>query len=333
VNRPLAIGAVACGFALALVFADARAALGGWLVAAVWIGSAPLGALALLMMMRLIPGPWRDELALPADRLLLAMPLAALAMVPILVGIGRLYPWVDLPLEGYRAVYLSVWAFELRSIVFFAAAIGAAVLLLRPTGEALAAGGLIVFTLFDTTMMVDWLMTLDPDFHSSGFGLYGMSMQFTVAISALILLRLMIGPAGQRTGVLGALLIAVLLTWAYLAFMQYFILWSGNLPPGVRWYRARGDAGWAVTEYAIAILGLAPLFLLLFPPVRNGRRWLIVLCLLVLFGKVLEFAWLVLPTTANAAIGVASAVLATIGLTALAMAALQRSSMSRAVPS
>ncbi len=328
-SRPLIVAAVACVLALALVFVDTRAALGGWLVAAVWIGSVPIGALGLLMMMRMIPGPWRDALAPPTEQLMLLMPLAALAMAPVLLGVARLYPWVDLPLHGYRAVYLSVWAFELRTIVFFAGAIAFAVLLLRPSGEALAAGGLIALTLFDTTMVVDWLMSLDPEFHSSGFGLYGMSIQFTIAVSALILLRLWAAPA-EHTSVLGALLITVLLTWAYLAFMQYFILWSGNLPQGVRWYAARGTGSWAILEYVIAIFGLGPLFLLLFPPVRAGRLWLMALCLVVLFGKVLELAWLVLPTTANAAVGVASMVLAMVGLIALTRVALQRRPVRRA---
>jgi hypothetical protein len=331
VNRALIVGVVACVVALVLVSVDARAALGGWLVAAVWIGSVPIGALALLMMMRMIPGPWRDELALPTERLLRLMPLAALAMVPVLVGVGRLYPWVDLPLHGYRAVYLSVWAFELRTIFFFAAAVAVAVLLPRSSGEALAAGGIIALTLYDTTMMVDWLMTLDPGFHSSGFGLYGMSIQFTIAVSALIVLRLTVGPAGENAPVLAALLITVLLTWSYLAFMQYLIIWSGNLPQGVAWFGKRGTGGWSVLEYVITISALGPLFLLFFPPVRTGRFWLIALSLVVMFGKVLELAWLVLPTTANAGIGVASRVLALIGLVALALAALQCFPVRRAV--
>jgi hypothetical protein len=331
-NRPLIVGIVACVLALALVFVDTRAALGGWLVAAVWIGSVPIGALGLLMMMRMIPGPWRAELALPTQRLTLLMPVAALAMVPVLVGVGRLYPWVDLPLHGYRAVYLSVWAFELRTIVFFAAAIAVAVLLPRSAGQALAAGGIIALTLYDTTMLVDWLMTLDPSFHSSGFGLYGMSIQFAIAVSALIVIRLTAGPA-EHTNVLGALLIMVLLTWTYLAFMQYLIIWSGNLPQGVAWFGKRGSGGWAVLEYLITISALGPLFLLFFPPVRTGRFSLIALSVVVMFGKVLELAWLVLPTTANAGIGVASMVLAMVGLVALMLVALQWLPMRRATAS
>ena len=332
-NRPLIVGAVACVLALALVFVDTRAALGGWLVAAVWIGSIPIGALGLLMMMRMIPGPWRDELALPTQRLTLLMPLAALAMVPVLVGVGRLYPWVDLSLHGYRAAYLSVWTFELRTVVFFAAAIAVVVLLPRSTGQALAAGGIIALTLYDTTMVVDWLMTLDPGFHSSGFALYAMSIQYAIAVGALIVLRLAVGPAGENTSVLGALLITVLLTWTYLAFMQYLIIWSGNLPQGVAWFAKRGSGGWSVVEYVITISALGPLFLLFFPPVRAGRFWLIALSLVVMLGKVLELAWLVLPTTANPGIGMASMVLAVVGLVALVLVALQRLPVRRATAS
>jgi hypothetical protein len=332
-NRALIVGAVACVLALGLVFVDTRAALGGWLVAAVWIGSIPIGALGLLMMMRMIPGPWRDELALPTQRLTLLMPLAALAMVPVLVGVGRLYPWVDLPLHGYRAAYLSVWTFELRTIVFFAAAIAVVVLLPRSTGQALAAGGIIALTLYDTTMVVDWLMTLDPGFHSSGFALYAMSIQYAIAVGALIVLRLAVGPAGENTSVLGALLITVLLTWTYLAFMQYLIIWSGNLPQGVAWFAKRGSGGWSVVEYVITISALGPLFLLFFPPVRAGRFWLIALSLVVMLGKVFELAWLVLPTMANPGIGMASMVLAVVGLVALVLVALQRLPVRRATAS
>jgi hypothetical protein len=332
-NRPLIVGAVACVLALGLVFVDTRAALGGWLVAAVWIGSIPIGALGLLMMMRMIPGPWRDELALPTQRLTLLMPLAALAMVPVLVGVGRLYPWVDLSLHGYRAAYLSVWTFELRTVVFFAAAIAVVVLLPRSTGQALAAGGIIALTLYDTTMVVDWLMTLDPGFHSSGFALYAMSIQYAIAVGALIVLRLAVGPAGENTSVLGALLITVLLTWTYLAFMQYLIIWSGNLPQGVAWFAKRGSAGWSVVEYVITISALGPLFLLFFPPVRAGRFWLIALSLVVMLGKVFELAWLVLPTMANPGIGMASMVLAVVGLVALVLVALQRLPVRRATAS
>jgi len=332
-NRPLIVGAVACVLALGLVFVDTRAALGGWLVAAAWIGSIPIGALGLLMMMRMIPGPWRDELALPTQRLTLLMPLAALAMVPVLVGVGRLYPWVDLSLHGYRAAYLSVWTFELRTVVFFAAAIAVVVLLPRSTGQALAAGGIIALTLYDTTMVVDWLMTLDPGFHSSGFALYAMSIQYAIAVGALIVLRLAVGPAGENTSVLGALLITVLLTWTYLAFMQYLIIWSGNLPQGVAWFAKRGSGGWSVVEYVITISALGPLFLLFFPPVRAGRFWLIALSLVVMLGKVLELAWLVLPTTANPGIGMASMVLAVVGLVALVLVALQRLPVRRATAS
>jgi hypothetical protein len=331
-ERSLAIGAGGCALALALLFVDPRAALGGWLAAAVWLTAVPTGALGLLMMMKLIPGPWREELMPWTERLLLLLPLAALGLLPVLLGVGRLYPWSEMPLHGYRAVYLSVWTFEARSILFLAVAIGLALALVLRPSEALASAGLVGFVLFDTTVVVDWLMSLEPEFHSSGFGLYGLSIQFTIAVAVLLLLRLAAGDAGGRTGVLGALMLAALLAWAYLAFMQYFILWSGNLPQGVKWYRARGEGGWSIVEYVLTVSQLAPLFLLFFPPIRKGRPWLLMLCLVVLLGKALEIAWLVLPTVAGVGVATATMVLAMIGLGGLALRVLQMPRRREAVP-
>jgi hypothetical protein len=313
------IAAAACLAALSLLFVDPNAALGGWLAAAVMCGSAPIGALALLMMMKLIPGPWRSELIPHAEQLVWLLPIAAIVMLPILLGVGRLYPWVDLSLHGYRAIYLSVWSFELRAVSFFCGAIVLALLVLtRPQASvAISSVGLIAFVLLDTTVMIDWLMSLDPQFHSSGFGLYALSIQFTVSIAVLLLLRLSAGDPGEHTGVFGGLLLTILMLWGYLAFLQYFILWSGNLPPGVNWYRRRGEGGWAALEYAIAALDLVPLFLLFFTPIRRGPRWLMALCLVALLGKALELAWLVLPTVSSVGIGVASMVLASAGICAL----------------
>lgn len=320
----VALGAGACALALVLSTVDVRAALGGWLVAAVLWSGVPIGALGLLMMMKLVPGSWREELVPWTERVLPLLLLAGLAMLPVLVGLSSLYEWARVDPNGVRVVYLSPWLFVLRTVAFYATAMALAfALLARPAlATVLSSAGLIVFVLFDTTMAVDWLMSLDTRFHSSGFGLYVLSIQFTVALAVILVLRLSDADPGENTGMLGGLLLTALLLWAYLAFMQYFILWSGNLPQGVKWYQRRGEGAWAVIEYAIAAGQLLPLFLLFFTPVRQGRFWLISLSLLVLLAKGLEVAWLVLPAVNGGNVAVAAAIAATVGLGMLMGAAL-----------
>jgi hypothetical protein len=313
-------GAAACMAALALILVEPRGALGGWLVGFTFWSSVPVGALGLLMMMKVIPGPWREELAPWAERLLFFLPLAGVAVLPILIGERELYSWARLPLHGYRAVYLSMWSFPLRSVLFFVSAGVLAVLLLtRPVlGVPLSSGGLVVFVLFDTTIVIDWLMSLEPDFHSSGFGLYGLAIQMTIALCVMILLRLGASDAGENNGVLGGLLIMALLTCIYLAFMQFFITWSDNLRDGVRWYEERGKGLWTAILYISGACHLVPLFLLFFSPIRQGRKWLMGLSLVILLGKALEIMWLVLPVALNLAVGLASAALAFAGIVLLA---------------
>lgn len=322
----LAIGAAACAVALLLTLADGKAALAGWLTGFAFWSGLPIGALGLLMMMRLIPGRWREELSPPAEGMLVLLPLAALAALPILIGLGTLYPWVAEANSGYRAIYLSPAFFVLRTVVFFACLAALALLpIVRPAWSApVSSAGLVVYVLFTTTIAVDWLMSLDPSFHSSGFGLYVLSNQMTIALAVMLIVRLSTSPAPEQPGLLGGLFLCALLLWAYFAFMQYLIIWSNNLSPSVEWYHKRGEGFWSAAEYAVAILHLGPTFLLFLSPIRKGARWLIALSFAVLVGKAIEMAWLVMPAApAHATVGAIAALASMLGLGLLTIVALR----------
>jgi hypothetical protein len=221
------------------------------------------------------------------------LPLVGIAVLPVLIGIQTLYPWGG----ATSGFYLTPGFFAARSIVFLAILIGLGGLrMLRPAwARPLSACGLILFVLLDTTLAVDWLMSLEPRFHSSGFGLYVLAIQANVALAVIVLLRLRFAEA--KPGLLGALMLAALLLWGYLAFMPYFISWSENLPEPVRWYRHRGTGVWSAAEFAIGALALIPLVLLFLAPVRASRTWLRTIAGAVLLGKAIEVAWLVFPST------------------------------------
>jgi hypothetical protein len=296
--KAVAVTGIATAVALiAFGCIDLRAALAGWLAAlGLWSG-VPLGALLLTMMAALTPGPWRAETDTQARALIALLPLLALAMLPILAGVHVLYAWAEEP----GRLYLSTGFFVLRSIVFLGLFIGLAVaLMLRPRWAIpLSAGGIIVFVLVDTTLATDWLISLEPHFHSSGFGLYILAIQVNVALAVIVPMRLRF--AGAKPGLLGALMLTALLLWAYLAFMQYLISWSDNLPEPVAWYRHRGAGVWYAAEIAIGLLRLVPLLLLFQNRVRKSPRWLRAIAGATLLGTAIEMAWLVFPATETAA--------------------------------
>lgn len=274
-----------------------RAALTGWLGAAVLLQALPVGALTLLAMMQLIRGEWEAELRPVCEAAALLLPLAALAFVPVLLGMTVLYDWDTQPaLSDFQAAWLSPMPFALRTVLWFAAlaAIGWS-LLRRRAGEGASALALIVIALGASLVAVDWLMSLDPHFHSSAFGLQLLTLEIGAAYMVLLLFRLALVPPPARPGVLGGLLLVMLLLWFYFQFLSYLVVWSGNLPDGAAWYLDRSHGIWGGAVWAIALLGIAPLLALFFAPVRQNPGGLRLCAATALAGKAIEFGWFSLP--------------------------------------
>jgi hypothetical protein len=313
-------GALATAAALVWAVAQGGAAWRGWLAAAVLAVSAPAGAAALGLMIRLIPGGWRGPFEAPVAGLCRLWPLGVMALLPVLAAAGAIYPWAGEPQPGaFRGAYLSTPFFIVRGLVWLALVAGLAELVVRRAGGAAAASvGLIAFTLLGSMAAVDLLMSLDPRFNSSGFGLYVLCLQMTFALSLAILV-----PAGagglQAPGTLGAVLLTALLLWTYFAFMQHVIVWSGDLPSGADWYLTRGRRGWRALIWAVAATRLVPLAVLLFPRARGDLRVLRGLAWAVVIGTPGEVAWLALPSRLDPA-GLPD--LAAFGLALAGMAAL-----------
>ena len=317
-----ALGAIGAIGALLVVLAAPRDALTGWLGAASFVAGLPAGALMLLLMMPMISGKWIEDLRGPARLLGALWPLAALAFVPVLIGMAAIYPWFGAqPHSAFAGVWLNPLFFAARTVGWFVLAWFVAARAAAPMREGIAAGLLIAVVLADNFAATDWLMTLDPELASSAFGAQVIALDVCAGLAAMILLRLAAGRP-RHTGVLGGLLLTLLLLWAYFQSMPFLIVWSGNLPDGVGWYLARRSSGWVAAIVAAAVLGGVPLFALFAPQVRQSPRWLGWCAMAVLAGKAIEFAWLALP--GRGAMAVLAWLLALAGLGCLAVAALLR---------
>lgn len=292
--RPMP-AAVALAAALLLGLADLRAALAGWLAALCLAIGVPFGCFLFVAVMRLVPGKWRTAMGREAESGLALLPFALPAALPILAGAAWLYPFAGAnDLEGFKAVYLTPLFVGLRGVVVLALFIGLG-LALRTASKGAAVIALVAFVLLDGVLAVDWLMSLDTDFHSSGFGLYVLALQVLTAFSFIVLVSEP-DPPVENVRLLGALFLSVQLLWPYFAFMQYFIIWSDNLPKLAQWYLARGAGPWAVTAEVFTGLRLAALLALLFPPVRGDIGLLRLIAAASLLANALEYLWLVLPS-------------------------------------
>lgn len=294
-RNALALGLLlAAGALLGLAIAPADA-LRAWLAAMFLWSGLPLGALALMMTMRLTGGLWDRALPLFLEAGALTLPIACAAMLPVLLGLDILYPWASQPLSGFKGAWLSPLPFALRTLLLYLGAGAALWALVARRGSAMAVSaiGLLFLLPMQTFTLTDWLLALEPDFHSSGFALYAMTIQFNLALAVAV--WLLLGRQPERTAALGAILMTLTLTWLYLAFSHYIILWSGNLADVAGWYRERGRGGWGLA-YAISAVIEAGIFLALVAPgVRRSAAGLRAVAAAVLLARLPEAAWLVLP--------------------------------------
>jgi hypothetical protein len=297
-ERALIVGiAGLLGWAVGLVFAP-REALAAWLVCWLGWGSIPIGSLALLMLVALIPGSWRQLYGRPLVLGTTLMPIVAVAMIPLLVGVELIYPWTASGYAAFKGLWLSTGFFVVRTIAYLVvlSLIAWALLAAQPRLRApIAAAGVIAYALIGSLIGIDFAESTQPEFHSSIYGLLALTNQWLAGISFAILLGLWSSEGKAPLAAAGVLVTAILM-WGYMHAMQYIVIWAGDIPAEARWYIERGRHGWGALAWLLyGLQGLVSFAALLSPSVRGSRRAMMMLAALTLAMRLVEQAWLVLP--------------------------------------
>jgi hypothetical protein len=316
----IAIAAQGLGFAV-----TPRRAAFAYLVAFAACVSTSLGALLLLCIMQALRAGWFLPLRRPCEVGVAALPALALAFVPVLVWSDALYVWrspVGLADDGARALvaakadWLNLPFFGARAGVF----LGGWLLLgealwrlsqrqhLAPEAHAarmrrIGAVGLPWLAVSTTFAAFDWLMSLDPTWYSTIYGLYFLSGGFVAGLAGLSVAAWVghrQGPLALLTpshfSALGRLVFAFVCFWAYIAYSQVLVIWMGDLPKEVPWYLVRLQGSWGVCAAAVVATAFAAPFLLLLPRAPKRRPgFLAAVGGLLLVGHYLDTYWLVMP--------------------------------------
>ncbi|MBS0531364.1 MAG: hypothetical protein JSS22_18540 [Proteobacteria bacterium] len=303
IRRHWGLIALAAILLLAGAIVDGRSALAAYLVTWVALSAIPIGALGVLMVSYVVRRDWTEALHPVLAAAAATISVAGILFIPILILIAHIYPAASDPasLPAFKAIYLTPWFFAARAVAYFIiwTVLGWWLRAAWPDRERMmraASAGLIVYALTVSLAGVDWLESLEPDFHSSIYGLlylcFAMLDGVAFAIAAGLFLR---RPLSGINGY-SALLLSTILLWGYLHGMQYIVIWSGNIPAEVVWYIKRSANGW---QFVLAVLAFGqfvfPFFALLNSRVRRDRRWLLGLCALTLIMRGIEAAVLILP--------------------------------------
>jgi len=300
------IGAVGVfGSALGWVFAPARFHY-AWLAALfVWLGW-PLGSMAGLFVHALTGGQWGTAIRPALLAGVCTTPLLLPAIVPYILSAHALYPWLDprvsatLPnrfylnapfLAGRGGVYVVAWLVLAALIAFALRRAAPAIVLAR-----LAPPGLIILSVTVTFAVIDLTLAQDPRFLSSA---YGMITAASFGLFALAIAAMASAPLIDDREVLAdvaKLMLALVLLWAYLEFMQVLIIWESDLANESPWYIARTSHGWGAVAVAIAVCHFAlPFLLLLSPGVQRSRFWVSSIAAMLIAIEIVRGWWLVLP--------------------------------------
>jgi hypothetical protein len=293
-----------------------------YLLAYVYWIAFPLGSLAVLMMHHLTGGGWGFLIRRVLEASARTMWLLVLLYLPLLAGLSHLYLWAQKagasnPDVAQKHFYLNIPFFLLRSVIYFGVWLALAWLLNRwsleqdRTGEqrytdrltAISGPGLIAYGFTITFASIDWVMSLEPNWYSTIYGMVYMVAQTLVAMAFVVLIARKLSQDQPLSTIatptrfidLGNLMLTFVMLWAYLSFSQFLIIWSGNLPNEITWYMSRAHGSWAVLAVVLILFHFAvPFFLLLSRDVKRHRGLLWVASLL-LFLTWIDFYWLIVP--------------------------------------
>jgi hypothetical protein len=310
------------GWALSAVAFDADPARfsSSYLVAWTFFVTLALGALFFVMLQHVTGAAWSVTMRRVAENVMAAIPAAALLFLPVIAALPALYEWArpaavaaDPVLQG-RAAYLNSHFFLVRSALYFTLWTAWAWRLYRlsargglsgcRSAQRWSAPGLVLLTVTVALASFDWLMSLDPHWYSTIFGVYVYSGAALGFVAALILILLSFRAADvlrysvnhEHYHDLGKWLFALTVFWAYIAFSQYMLIWYGNLPEETVWFRTRLTGSWrGVSVLLVAGHFLLPFFLLISRTAKRKLSLLGLAAVWVLLMHYTDLYWIVMP--------------------------------------
>ena len=312
------VGLAALALAVVAAFFNPADFYRAYLFAALACLGPAFGCLLLTFIHRMAGGAWGRTLAPALAAGSRMVPWSLLFFLPLFFGLRYLFPWAapetlseqNRALLAKHGTYFSHTAFILRAVCYVASGF---VLLWMSRRRAAWTGpvGMMLYVLTAYLLSVDWIMSLAPGWSSTAAPVIFMAGQALSALAFCIAATILASaPAPAETTRpavwkdLGNLLLGLLMFWAYVAYSQFIVVWSGNLPDQAAWYLHRNAAGWHYLLIALAVVQLGlPVLLLLSNRVKRRTGGFAALAFVILLCQTVYLYWLVLPTFRPAGLG------------------------------
>ena len=321
-SKALLFGIAGIVFCVVGAFVNLQQFLRGYLIAYVFWTGLTVGCLAALMLQYCSGGLWGFSIRRILEAAVKCLPLMFILFLPLLFLRHHLYAWMSDPaLTHENSWYLTQGKWISRWVLYFVIWMLLGFTLIKrgdtqdkpggglPRFQGLSGVGLVLYALTISFAAVDWVMSLDPTWGSTIYGLIFLAGQGLSALCFSILVltvltryspyREIIKPTQFHD--LGKLTLAFVMLFAYFSFSQWLIIWSGNLPDEISWYLQRIRGAWGYIIIAIVLLHFAlPFALLLSRERKRAGRRLISIALLLMFMRMVDIYWYVIPNFRDA---------------------------------
>jgi len=333
-TRALGAGAIA----LVLAVFGARTSPGAfyqsYLMSFLLVLGITLGSLGLVMLQHLTAGHWGIIIRRPLESATRTLPLIAIFFVPIaLFGMKYLYAaWLDPealqkePLSKFQRSYLTHSGYLTRAVIYFAVWLALMFIFniwskqqdtnpgdraLRRRLKMLAGPGIILYVFAMSFAAIDWVMSLSPHWASTIYGFLFVAGQLISSMAFMIAVVVVLSRAQPFAGILqprhlhdlGKLLLAFVMLWAYFDFSQLLIIWSGNLPEEISFYRTRLYGEWGVVAVIVVVFHFfVPFFLLLSQDLKRNAKVLPKIAIWLILMRLVDLFWMTRPEFTSSAV-------------------------------
>ena len=324
-GRSLVIGVIFSIAAVVGAFFQPDVFIRGYLLSFMaWLGVS-LGSMAILMLRHLTGGGWGMVIRRIMGAAMRCIWLMAILFLPIGFMMPRLYIWarpldtiadqhLREHLQDITRTYLTVHGFWIRAVIYFAIWLFLIFFLSKWSAEqnqppvrdnsakfkVLAGPGLILYGFTITFAAIDWVMSLDPSWISTIYGLLFLAGQCLSAICFAVVVERILVRYKPMSELLrpdfvhdhGKLMLTFVMIWAYFSFSQWLIIWAGNLPEEITWYLKRIHGGWGTIGLFLAIFHFAvPFVFLLSRPFKRDVTRLVWLAVWLMLMRWLDLLW------------------------------------------
>ncbi len=330
----LTVGGIAMVLAIFGAMRSPSAFYESYLVSFLLVLGLSLGSLGLVMLQHLTSGHWGVIIRRPLESATRTLPLIAIFFLPIaLFGMKYLYAaWLDpqklteQPLSDFQHSYLTHGGYLTRAMIYFALWLALMFIFnrwskqqdtnqndraLRRRLQMLAGPGIILYVFAMSFAAIDWVMSLSPHWASTIYGFIFVGGQLISSMSFMIAVVVLLSRAEPFASIvqprhlhdLGKLLLAFVMLWAYFDFSQLLIVWSGNQPEEISFYRTRLYGEWCVVAVIVVVFHFfVPFFLLLSQDLKRNAKILTRIAMWLILMRLVDLFWMTRPEFSSSAV-------------------------------